>query len=213
MPDAVSVVISAAGLGTRLGLNRPKALVEVRGKPLLQWQLEMLRDVEDVIVVAGFQAHAVVELVRDLRPDALICLNHEFATTGTAASVAKAASLAHPWVVSLDGDLLVDEADLRRFLGQEGSCLGLIPATSKAPVYATLGGDVVTGLTQQDPTPWEWSGLARLPRAAATQLGRGHVFHGLVAHLPMAWQTVDCVEIDEIEDLDLAEAWAARRGA
>lgn len=67
MSDAVTVV-SAAGLGTRLGLNKPKSLVEVAGKPVLQWQLEMLRDVEDVIVVAGFQAKAVVELVRDLRP-------------------------------------------------------------------------------------------------------------------------------------------------
>lgn len=34
------LLMPAAGLGNRLGLNRPKALVEIAGKPLLVWTLE-----------------------------------------------------------------------------------------------------------------------------------------------------------------------------
>jgi 2-C-methyl-D-erythritol 4-phosphate cytidylyltransferase len=47
-------LIVAAGRGERLGADRPKALVELAGKPLLQWSIDVLRDVEEIeqIVVA-----------------------------------------------------------------------------------------------------------------------------------------------------------------
>ncbi|MGX6448455.1 NTP transferase domain-containing protein, partial [Patulibacter sp. S7RM1-6] len=38
---AVAVVV-AGGRGTRLGHDRPKALVPLRGRPLLAWSLEAL---------------------------------------------------------------------------------------------------------------------------------------------------------------------------
>jgi 2-C-methyl-D-erythritol 4-phosphate cytidylyltransferase len=47
-------LIVAAGSGERLGAGRPKALVELAGRPLLQWSIDALRGVEDIerIVVA-----------------------------------------------------------------------------------------------------------------------------------------------------------------
>lgn len=50
---AVALIV-AAGRGERLGSERPKALVMLAGKPMLQWSVEALRAVEDVerIVVA-----------------------------------------------------------------------------------------------------------------------------------------------------------------
>ncbi len=47
-------LIVAAGSGERLGAGRPKALVELAGRPLLQWSIDALQDVESVtrIVVA-----------------------------------------------------------------------------------------------------------------------------------------------------------------
>ncbi|HEV7584865.1 MAG TPA: 2-C-methyl-D-erythritol 4-phosphate cytidylyltransferase [Solirubrobacteraceae bacterium] len=47
-------LILAAGRGERLGGARPKALVELAGRPLLQWSIEALRDVAEIetIVVA-----------------------------------------------------------------------------------------------------------------------------------------------------------------
>ena len=94
-------------MGTRLGMSLPKALVEIRGKPILTRQLEMLAEVEDVVVVAGFRSQLVLDLLRAVRPNVRVALNHEFGSTGTAASVAKAAALAKDWVLALDGDLLV----------------------------------------------------------------------------------------------------------
>ena len=214
MQDALTVVISAAGMGTRLGMNVPKALVHVGGMPILTRQLQMLEDVDDVVVVAGFRSQLVIDLLREVRPDARVALNHEFTSTGTAASVAKGAALASGWVVSLDGDLLVREPDLRAVLDHPGACLGLTPARSKAPVWARTEEDgVVSDLSQEQASEWEWSGLAKVPHDVARGLGRGHVFHGLLASLPLASRVVDCVEIDDLDDLRHAERWVARANA
>ncbi len=50
---AVALIV-AAGLGERLGASRPKALVELAGRPLLQWSVDVLSSLSAVerIVVA-----------------------------------------------------------------------------------------------------------------------------------------------------------------
>jgi 2-C-methyl-D-erythritol 4-phosphate cytidylyltransferase len=41
-------LILAAGSGERLGAGRPKALVELAGRPLVQWSIDVLRQVERI---------------------------------------------------------------------------------------------------------------------------------------------------------------------
>jgi SAM-dependent methyltransferase len=201
-------------MGTRLGMNVPKALVHVDGKPILARQLELLEDVDDVVVVAGYRSQLVLDLLREVRPDVRVALNHEFASTGTAASVAKGAALATGWVLSLDGDLLVREQDLRAVVEHPGACLGLTPVRSKAPVWARVeAGELVSELSQERVTDWEWSGLMKVRHDVARGLGRGHVFDGLLGSLPIASRVIDCVEIDDLEDLHHAEQWVSRTGA
>jgi 2-C-methyl-D-erythritol 4-phosphate cytidylyltransferase len=50
---AIALIV-AAGSGQRLGANRPKALVELAGRPMLQWSLDALAQVDGLaqIVVA-----------------------------------------------------------------------------------------------------------------------------------------------------------------
>jgi len=64
----ILALIVAAGRGERLGSGRPKALVELAGRPLLQWSIDALRDVDGIeqIVVAlppGTEAPAGVSAV------------------------------------------------------------------------------------------------------------------------------------------------------
>ncbi|MEZ1321734.1 phosphocholine cytidylyltransferase family protein [Pseudomonas fluorescens] len=56
----MKAIILAAGRGSRMKSltdERPKCLVELRGKPLLEWQLESLRaaGISDIAVVTGYK--------------------------------------------------------------------------------------------------------------------------------------------------------------
>ena len=202
-----SVVIGAAGFGNRLGMDMPKTLVSICGKPVLERQLEALTNVERVIVVVGYKADDVIALIRDVRPDVTVVHNPDFASTGTAASVALGAQAASEFVVSLDGDLLVEEECLRSFINLPHECLGLIPTATDEPICAKISDGTVTDLSQEWRSEWEWSGLVKMRREQALSLGRTHVFHGLVKYLPMSYTVVDCVELDYPNDIDRATEW------
>jgi len=60
----VKAIILAAGRGSRMreqSASRPKCLTKLAGKPLLQWQLEALRDagIDDIAVVCGYLAQTL----------------------------------------------------------------------------------------------------------------------------------------------------------
>ena len=72
-------MIFAAGLGTRLKPltdTMPKALVPLAGKPLLQWQVEKLREagITDIIVNVHHFPDQIIETVRAYHPKRIITL-------------------------------------------------------------------------------------------------------------------------------------------
>lgn len=213
MPIPTAVVVNAAGLGSRLGLNRPKALLEVEGRPLIAWQLAMLRGVEDVRVVLGYRAAEVAEVVFSVRPDVTVVLNHDFASTGTAASFLRGAEGARGQVVSLDCDLVVHPADLQVFIDADGPLLGVIPPQSIDPVLVEVkawedGATALQFAREQQPNWWEWSGLVTLPAGAPELRGaRGHVFEMVAPLLPMRVREIRAREVDYEEEVEEMASW------
>ena len=61
-----TVIISCAGVGSRLGLNIPKCLVEINNKSLLEFQLEQLQDVDDIRVVVGYKKDLVIDKIKTM---------------------------------------------------------------------------------------------------------------------------------------------------
>lgn len=60
----MKAIILAAGRGSRLGGHteeRPKCLVEVSGKPLIEWQIDALKKagVDEVLVVTGYRSDLI----------------------------------------------------------------------------------------------------------------------------------------------------------
>jgi choline kinase len=111
-----TAVILAAGMGTRLaGVldDRPKALLEVGGRPLLEWSLRALRSrgVERCLVVAGYRAEQVRAFVAGW-PWVEVIVNRRFATTGTLESAALGLRAVEGDVLLLEGDLLYEPGAL-----------------------------------------------------------------------------------------------------
>jgi hypothetical protein len=208
------VVVNAAGLGSRMGLNLPKALIEIEGRPLVAWQLAMLDDVKDVRVVLGYRAAEVAPAVFEVRPDATVVLNHQFASTGTAASFLRGAAGAAGQVLSLDCDLVVHPDDLRAFLEEPAPMLGVFPQQSIDPVLVEIGvrdgRKVATTFTREplDGETWEWSGLVSLRSVSdAPEGSRGHVFEMVAPLLPLPIREIRAREVDYEEELDEMAAW------
>lgn len=97
LPRRRALVIPAAGRGSRLGGDVPKALVPVAGRPMLAWLAALYRTwVTGLIVVAHPSArHAIQELVTGIGVPAAVVVQHE--PTGMLDAVLLGCDAASPW--------------------------------------------------------------------------------------------------------------------
>jgi choline kinase len=205
-----TVVLNCAGFGSRLGLGRTKALLNLEGKPLIHWQLELLKDVKDVRIVVGFEAQEVINTVLAVRSDVLFVVNHEYYKTKTAASLALAAAYTDNTVISLDGDLLIHPEDFYFFLSLEEECLAYTEINTEQPcTISVVNKNKKTYITQfmpMQPTIYEWNGLVHIsaPKIKAVNT---HIYEMLTPYLPLPAIKVRSQEIDTISDYNKALVW------
>lgn len=210
-----SIIISCAGMGTRLNRGVPKALLDIDGKPLIIRQLELLEDCSDVRVVVGYQAREVMDTVSSYRKDVLFAYNPNYQTTGTAGSFLLAAASGREYCVALDGDLLVNPADMRRFLQTEGECVGACAPTTEEPVLITpeyRSGHPYAAAFSRERGSLEWTGLARIRRDHLPS-DAWHIYHMLEPLLPLPLLKIRTREIDTAEDYRQALEWFRRNRA
>ena len=209
MKNNVSIIISCAGMGTRLGLGCTKALVEIEGKTLIERQLEILKDYDDIRVVVGYQAERVIDVVNSVRKDVMFVFNHDYRNTGTGASFTLGAKYGREYVVALDGDLLVHPDDLIAVLEHKGNCVGgTTPSTDNPwlmPTKEVDGVECVTGFMKEEGS-YEWTGLAKI-KTELLQPGKRHVFHLIEPLLPVPMKFIRTKEIDTIDDYERAVKW------
>ncbi len=99
----ISLIVLAAGQGTRMGSDLPKVLHPLGGAPLLAHALHAGTALgpERVVVVAGHGAEAVTRALRGIDPEAEVAVQAE--QLGTAHAVAQAA----PLLTGVGGDAVV----------------------------------------------------------------------------------------------------------
>lgn len=206
--DGMSVVISAAGVGSRLGLGQTKSLIKLAGTSLISLQLNYFSAVEDLRIVIGFQARDLIEEVLARRKNVIFVFNHDYFHTKTGTSLYLGARHANAMIIAWDGDLLVHPDDIQACLDARNEYVGISQKTSDDTVFVKLdeGAKVIAFSTENG--DYEWSGPACL-RRENIHFTSGHVYTLIEPLLPMAGRIIAARDIDTYEDYKRAIAFVA----
>lgn len=197
--DEKSVVISCAGIGSRLGLGLTKALVQINGNSLISWQLKLFKDVKDVRIVIGFQGGEIIEEARKYRDDVIFCYNHRYFETKTGASYYLGARHANHETLEWDGDLLVHPDDVKKLLATSGEFICYADKTSDDAVFVQTNenGDVLCFSREQG--DYEWTGPACMNKQHLIYSTQ-NVFNMFEPYCPMKGIKVRAYDIDTYND-------------
>lgn len=210
-PATLPIIISAAGLGSRLEMNLPKCLVEVGNKKIIDYQLDLLKEKENIRMVIGFMENEVMDYVSAIRKDIVFVRNPNYKFTSNSHSLHLASKHIDAPFISLDGDIIIEPNSFADFLKrcEEGeSIIGYTLAKSEVAVYVVLCDNeeliVDFSLTRPDKEfAYEWTGLAYLNNIKIESQA-SYVFERIKEFLPLKAQIVECHEIDTPDDLENA---------
>ena len=207
MQAPISIVISAAGFGTRMGLDTPKSLIQINGCSVIQYQLRLIDKAVELIVVVGFKAELVAREVWITRTDAIVVINHRFQNSGTASSLSLGARICSERVVGLDGDVLLSKASLDKFLSTNENLLGVMQISSYDAHKVKFENELILEFDTSENSNWEWTGPISISRNDCKNIGEGHVYQGISNLLPMKGTIVDGVELDYPSDVLKCKDW------
>ena len=164
MRQALSVIILAAGEGTRMHSATPKVLHAVAGRSMLGHVLEAASalEPEHTVVVIGHGREQVGAHLAEIAPWALTVVQEEQLGTGHAVRVALAAlgASVSQRVVVLAGDTPLLTGDTVRALAAADAAAAVLTATVSKPfgygrVLRGPKGDVIGIVEEKDATPEE----------------------------------------------------------
>ncbi len=106
-------VVLVGGKGTRLfpiTYEIPKPLLPVKGKPILQHQLELLEDfgIEHVVLALGYKADMIMDFVKRYNPAFDVDFSIEKEPLGTGGALKNALELLDEHFFVLNGDILAE---------------------------------------------------------------------------------------------------------
>lgn len=159
----MQIAILAGGLATRLGdLTRslPKSLVQVQGRPFLEYQLEFLRRgrVKDIVLCVAHMGEQIEQYFGDGRKYGVnIKYSHEDSLLGTAGALKKAEALLDDPFFSIYGDSFIS-LDFNRVISyfRSRSELALMTVYRNYNRYdssnSEVKGDLVTRFSKKEKT-------------------------------------------------------------
>lgn len=211
MQTVKNVVIAVAGMGTRLGMGKPKCLIEINGRTLLEYQLSLLKEIENVFLVVGFLEEDVMDFAQKIRRDIIFVRNPNFQHTKTLGSFYMAAKIIDGATIFMDGDMIIEPNSFAEFLDTSATSNFVIAVSKRIsddPVYCDVkqNGEVLTihGFSYEKKSEYEWANIVSMP-ASKMENGNFHTFEHLQNFLPVSAKIIDRIEIDTPEDLREAE--------
>ncbi|WMJ73454.1 NTP transferase domain-containing protein [Cytophagaceae bacterium ABcell3] len=200
-----NAVICAAGLGSRLGKNMPKCMVEAGSHRIIYYLIKLLDDVPNVRVVVGYQAEEVMKYVKNIREDVTFIHNPDFKTTTNSYSLYLGShDLKEPFI-NLDGDTLMPQEAFDTFRDKlmEGEDLVAVsPAYTEFAIYARLDeNENIVEFGRDKISDYEWTGLAYFSNFKISKEGL-FVYQELEKHLPIKGCIIESYEVDTPKDLE-----------
>lgn len=207
--DQKTVIICSAGLGTRLGLGIPKALLDIDGKPFIVRQLETLEMATDIRVVVGYKADDVIAAIHSYRDDIMIIYNHEYETTNVAYSFSMALNNVREYIIYVDGDLLVDPDDVKSMLMSQDEFICATPISTNNPMkIETFLKDSVIYASDfsYDHGQYEWAGAMNI-KSSRINTGDRYICDLLKPLLPLPVRFINAKEVDTMDDYEKFMDW------
>ncbi|AHF96890.1 bifunctional protein glmU [Desulfurella acetivorans A63] len=119
----MKVVILAAGFGMRLENSIPKTLTKIHNKTILEKQIENITkyiDINDILIVIGFKK----EMIMEAFPELLFVYNNNFHSTNTAKSLLLALNkIKNEDVLWLNADIVFDDEIILDILNLNANCM------------------------------------------------------------------------------------------
>jgi NDP-sugar pyrophosphorylase family protein len=102
----MDAIILAGGRGSRINADKPKALVEVQEKPILEWQIDyILPHVEKIVIATGYKGEMIHQFVQEkYAGKKIVCVNENepMGTAGALRNALAQSSADHVLVLNAD---------------------------------------------------------------------------------------------------------------
>lgn len=165
IPPLRQALLMAAGRGKRLRPltdERPKPMIEVGGRPILEWTIEALpASIEEVLIVVGYRQEMITEHFGDEWRGRRIKYVEQTELKGTGHVVHIAAPLLDERFLVLNGDDLYLPADLERMTAWPLAILGLQVESNGRFGLLSVGGNGCLSAASDD-QPQGSSGLINI---------------------------------------------------
>ena len=137
----MDAIILAAGHGKRLlplTESIPKALVKVKGKPIIQWQIEMLDrlGIDKIYIICGYR-EGILKNYFKFNIDRKVTFIHQKEQTGTADAIYLAKNYIDNDFIVLAGDTIFLDEDIEKLMKCK-NCLLLTAKYERLQEYGTV---------------------------------------------------------------------------
>ena len=166
MPTSRTIIINAAGIGSRLGMNIPKTLLNVNGKPILFWILNSLKKERNIKIVVGYKASEIIKFANEIRNDIIFVNNKNFYKTGTSISfLLGCRNDSSKEVISIDGDLIFNKNSINKIIKSKQSCIGVTKPRTDNAIFVKekkKNSQIYYNGFAKVKTRFEWTGIFKI---------------------------------------------------
>jgi glucose-1-phosphate thymidylyltransferase len=153
------VVIMCAGYGKRLGKltdDKPKAMIELKGKPIISWLYDNIKKVDDIgyiYLISGYRYNILEPYVKTYI-DSHIRFRKQNPVNGTANAISLVENFVSEEFIVLAGDTIFNSSDIKKLVDKNNSLL-YTEQKDRLYEFGTLdfNGDLITHINEKSSKP------------------------------------------------------------